>query len=171
MGLIGALAKTVVFAVPVSATFFDLIGTVVAVEGVSMQPVLNPPECGNSNTDYVFLNRLSVNALQFQRGEIVSLVSPFNPSQRYIKRIVALEGDTVKTLDKEKCVLVPTGHCWVEGDHHGRSVDSNVFGPISTGLITGKATYIVWPPNRMQRLEVQPAGEQRVYQTKACFAQ
>ena len=37
MGFIGALAKTVVFAVPVSATFFDLVGTVVAVEGVSMQ--------------------------------------------------------------------------------------------------------------------------------------
>ena len=26
--------------------------------------------------------------------------------------------------------MVPTGHCWVEGDHHGRSVDSNVFGPV-----------------------------------------
>ena len=37
MGFIGTLAKTVVFAVPVSATFFDLVGTVVAVEGVSMQ--------------------------------------------------------------------------------------------------------------------------------------
>ena len=40
MGLLGALAKTVVFAVPVSATFFDLVGTVVAVEGVSMQVML-----------------------------------------------------------------------------------------------------------------------------------
>ena len=44
MGLIGTLAKTVVFAVPVSATFFDLVGTVVAVEGVSMQVRL-PCKC------------------------------------------------------------------------------------------------------------------------------
>ncbi|KAL8613048.1 hypothetical protein ACOMHN_008817 [Nucella lapillus] len=74
MGLFGALAKTVVFAVPVSATFFDLVGTVVAVEGVSMQPVLNPEEAGRKDTDYVFLNRLSASTLEFQRGEVVSLV-------------------------------------------------------------------------------------------------
>ncbi|XP_025106253.1 mitochondrial inner membrane protease subunit 2-like isoform X2 [Pomacea canaliculata] len=170
MGLMGAITKTVFFAVPVSATFFDLFGTVVAVEGVSMQPALNPEDNGKLNTDYVFLNRWSANGLQFQRGEIVSLVSPSNPSQRYIKRIVALEGDTIKTLSyKHKLVLVPSGHCWVEGDHHGRSVDSNFFGPISMGMITGKARYIVWPPHRWGRLEVQEPDSDRVYQSRACF--
>jgi len=28
-------------------------------------------------------------------------------------------------------VTVPAGHCWVEGDHHGQSMDSNLFGPVS----------------------------------------
>jgi len=38
----------------------------------------------------------------------------------------------------------------VEGDHIGRSMDSNLFGPVSLGLITAKATAIVWPPGRWQ---------------------
>lgn len=175
MGLIGTVAKTVFFAVPVSATFFDMVGTVVAVEGVSMQPVLNPESMAGHqrrSTDYVFLNRWAASSLHFQRGEVVSLVSPSNPSQRYIKRIVALQGDTVKTLSyKESMVLVPSGHCWVEGDHHGRSVDSNFFGPVSTGLITGKASYIVWPPSRWGRLDIQAPDSRRVYKCNACFGQ
>jgi hypothetical protein len=51
MGLMTTIARTVVFAVPVSATFFDLIGTVVAVEGISMQVntyrCLPPPHFDN----------------------------------------------------------------------------------------------------------------------------
>ena len=26
---------------------------------------------------------------------------------------------------------IPKGHCWVEGDHRGKSFDSNKFGPVS----------------------------------------
>ncbi|KAK7496198.1 hypothetical protein BaRGS_00012608, partial [Batillaria attramentaria] len=100
------------------------------------------------------------------------VASPSNPSQRYIKRIVALEGDTVKTLSyKDTLVMVPSGHCWVEGDHHGRSVDSNFFGPVSTGLITGKASYIVWPPSRWGRLDVVAPDAERVYKCRACFGE
>jgi len=47
---------------------------------------------------------------------------------------------------------VPEGHCWLEGDHVGHSMDSNTFGPISLGLVTAKATHIVWPPSRWQQL-------------------
>lgn len=34
----------------------------------------------------------------------------------------------------------------------GNSLDSNCFGPVSLGLITAKATHIVWPPSRMRAL-------------------
>lgn len=48
---------------------------------------------------------------------------------------------------------IPEGHCWVEGDHTGHSLDSNFFGPVAIGLITAKASRIVWPPERWQKLE------------------
>lgn len=48
---------------------------------------------------------------------------------------------------------MPEGHCWVEGDHTGHSMDSNCFGPVSLGLVTAKATCIVWPPSRWQYLK------------------
>jgi signal peptidase I len=43
--------------------------------------------------------------------------SPIDPKILLVKRVVALEGDIVKTLppypDKE--VMIPPGHVWVEG--------------------------------------------------------
>lgn len=54
---------------------------------------------------------------------------------------------------KSEIVRIPDGHCWVEGDHAGHSMDSNSFGPVSLGLVTAKATFIVWPPSRWQNIE------------------
>jgi len=67
-----------------------------------------------------------------------------------VKRIVALEGDIVKTLppypDTE--VTIPPGHVWVEGDESFHTEDSNIFGPIPLALINAKLTYIIWPLDR-----------------------
>ncbi|KAI5947947.1 Mitochondrial inner membrane protease subunit 2 [Manis javanica] len=80
--------------------------------------------------------------------------SPKNPEQKIIKRVIALEGDIVKTMGhKHRYVKVPRGHIWVEGDHHGHSFDSNSFGPVSLGLLRAIATHILWPPERWQKLE------------------
>ncbi|PNJ01080.1 IMMP2L isoform 9 [Pan troglodytes] len=80
--------------------------------------------------------------------------SPKNPEQKIIKRVIALEGDIVRTIGhKNRYVKVPRGHIWVEGDHHGHSFDSNSFGPVSLGLLHAHATHILWPPERWQKLE------------------
>lgn len=142
--------KAVVFGVPVGITFVDVVGYVARVDGTSMQPALNPA----SITDYVFLNRWSVRFYEVARGDVVALTSPKDPDQKLIKRIVGLEGDIINTHNyKSPFVRVPEGHCWVEGDHTGHSMDSNLFGPVSIGLITAKATAIVWPPNRWQSIK------------------
>lgn len=146
------------------------------VRGESMQPVLNPDfneaefarERNNwsplppnlrpkYSSDVVLVNKWIMRNYDLKRGDIVILVSPLDPDEVLIKRLIAFEGDTVKPLwpstNLEKTILIPKGHCWVEGDHHARSLDSNTFGPIPLGLIIAKATHIIWPVHRWQRLE------------------
>ncbi|XP_064512042.1 mitochondrial inner membrane protease subunit 2 isoform X3 [Pseudopipra pipra] len=127
---IKAFLKGFFVAVPVTVTFLDRVACVARVEGASMQPSLNPG--GRQASDVVLLNHWSIRNYDVQRGDIVSLV----------------------TIGyKKKYVKVPHGHIWVEGDHHGHSFDSNAFGPVSLGLLHARATHILWPPQRWQKLQ------------------
>lgn len=160
-----AFCKGFFVAVPVAVTFLDRVACVARVEGASMQPSLNPG--GSQSSDVVLLNHWRVRNLEVRRGDIVSLVSPKNPGQKIIKRVIALEGDIIKTIGhKNRYVKVPRGHIWVEGDHHGHSFDSNSFGPVSLGLLHARATHILWPPGRWQRLQSVLPPERLPVQTE-----
>lgn len=54
-----------------------------------MQPALNPD---HFTRDYIFLNRWIVRSFEIERGDIVSLVSPKNPDQKIVKRVIGLQG-------------------------------------------------------------------------------
>ncbi|XP_069511162.1 mitochondrial inner membrane protease subunit 2 [Ambystoma mexicanum] len=137
-------------AVPVTVAFLDRVACVARVEGSSMQPALNPH---GSVQDVVLLNRWRARHGQVQRGDVVSLLSPRDPRQKLIKRLIALEGDIVQPLGARRVPLrIPRGHAWVEGDHRGHSFDSNAFGPVPLGLLHAQATHILWPPERWRRL-------------------
>uniref|UniRef100_A0A1B0D1H9 Peptidase S26 domain-containing protein n=1 Tax=Phlebotomus papatasi TaxID=29031 RepID=A0A1B0D1H9_PHLPP len=87
--------KSALAGIPIGLAFLDIVGYVARVEGSSMQPALNP---GLTDTDYVFLSRWSIRHLELNRGDIVSLISPKNPEQKILKRVVALEGDVISTI-------------------------------------------------------------------------
>lgn len=90
-----------------------------------MQPALNPDT--RESSDYVFLSRWAVHNYSVERGDIVSLISPKDPDQKIIKRVVGFQGDVVATLGyKKPFVRIPEGHCWVEGDHTGNNRLLNV---------------------------------------------
>ncbi|XP_040199754.1 mitochondrial inner membrane protease subunit 2 isoform X2 [Rana temporaria] len=59
-------------AVPVTVTLLDRVACIARVEGVSMQPSLNPG--GRNESDVVLLNRWRIRNYEVQRGDIVSLV-------------------------------------------------------------------------------------------------
>ena len=117
-----------------------------------MQPIINPI---NDKKELVFIRRLfSLKSLikdepienTLKRGDIVSIVSPKNPRESYIKRIIGVPGDIVKTISyKNEYVRVPEGHCWIEGDNYECSYDSNSFGCVSMGLIYGQVKFIMFP--------------------------
>jgi len=78
-------------------------------------------------------------------------------SKVIVKRIIAIEGDTVQTLppypDAE--VILPKGHVWVEGDEPFHTLDSNKFGPVPVSLIESRLISIIWPLNRFGPLPPQ----------------
>jgi signal peptidase I len=49
-------------------------------------------------------------------------------------------------------IVLPAGHYWIMGDNRqrarGGSEDSRVFGPVRSITIAGKATAVIWPPQR-----------------------
>ena len=125
-----------------------------------MAPTLSPAHHETGATDTVVIKRWEP-ARGLQRGDIITFWKPHKPDEISIKRVVAFGGDTVWPRDREamtrghahtranydlggkKCLVVPYGHMWVEGDNWRESFDSNDFGPISKGLIDGKAVGVV----------------------------
>ena len=62
---------------------------------------------------------------------MVVLHSPTHPGDVLVKRVVGVEGEVVETKGHRSChVVVPRGHCWVEGDNQKSSRDSNLFGAV-----------------------------------------
>lgn len=108
------LLHSLSLSVPLTIIFFDNFAYIAKVEGVSMQPTLNDDDTdhgenefdrtrSDTNTfkryfnrfessDLVLLSHWSTRNFQIQRGEVVSLVSPKNPNQILIKRVIGLEG-------------------------------------------------------------------------------
>ena len=79
-----------------------------------------------------------------------------DPYDFVIKRLIGVEGDVIvnSSFAPRQAVAIDKGKCWVEGDNRRNSVDSySNYGPISKGLIFGKATHIIWPPEQWRRLE------------------
>ena len=100
---------------------------------------------------------------------------PVDPRQDFIKRCVAVGGQTVSIRDKVVYVdgvrqdepfavhddprmlpgrdnfgpyVVPPGHLFMMGDNRDNSSDSRFWGPLPANLIKGKAmfTYFSWDP-------------------------
>jgi signal peptidase I len=151
-----------------------------AVEGCSMQPIINKQIANNNNNnninskrhkDFVFIKRptcfinlhliassQSVQQIEkiIQRGDVVSLISPKNVKECFIKRVIGLPGDIVKTIRyKEKYVRVPEGHCWIEGDNYSSSYDSNSFGCIPMALLIGQAKFIIFPIENISEIKTE----------------
>ncbi len=135
------------------------------VKGQSMEPNF---ETG----DYLIIDELSFRFREPQRGEVVVFKYPKNLSQRYIKRIIGLPGETVEIKDgkviifngQEGQVLDESGYLplnlptlgntrlslkeneyFVLGDNRVSSSDSRYWGPLPRNDIIGRVYIRAWP--------------------------
>ncbi|QPG95023.1 hypothetical protein C2857_007515 [Epichloe festucae Fl1] len=133
--------------IPVVAWFNLHVAELTLVDGASMHPFMNEDKDSTLRRD-VILNYKWSPQESLERGMIVTLRSPVHPEVTAVKRVVALEGDVVKTKQPYpiSTVRIPQGHVWVEGDGPPRSsLDSNTYGPVSKRLLTGRVTHIMYP--------------------------
>jgi len=101
-----------------------------------------------------------------ERGDVVVFRFPRDPSRDFIKRIIAVPGDTVEirsgrvyvngvrleepyiiegptySIDR---VVIPEGNYFVLGDNRNNSSDSHVWGVVPRENIIGKAWISYWP--------------------------
>ncbi|KAI3931395.1 hypothetical protein MKX01_040312 [Papaver californicum] len=67
-------------------------------------------------------------------------------------------GDWIHIPNSYDTIGIPDGYCWVEGDNSASTLDSRSFGLIPLGLLQGRATHIVWPPQRVGKEQKMPEG-------------
>ncbi|CAB3406190.1 unnamed protein product [Caenorhabditis bovis] len=131
-------------------TFSDVVGHPAQVIGLSMFPTLQGEDARWWKRDFVWLSTWCL--YDCNPGTILTFICPRDPSSIHIKRVTATEGKFVKPEHRDVLTQIPKGHYWMEGDNPVNRNDSNVYGPVNSGLVKGRATHIIWPPNRWRRL-------------------
>jgi signal peptidase I len=150
------------------------------VRGASMEPTFLDGE-------YLVIDELSYRLREPRRGEVIVFQFPQNPSQFFIKRIVALPGERVAIEDSRVTIFndrypegvvldetqylaegVRTGgtvsvtlgenEYFVLGDNRVASSDSRSWGSLNVEAIIGRAWIRAFPPDRFGILDFVRPG-------------
>ena len=136
------------------------------VRGASMEPTYE-------NSEYLLIDEVTYYFRAPERGEVVVFRYPQNPSQFFIKRIIALPGETIEINDgkiqvakggqKEEIILdepylsrdvktigdttltLNENEYFVLGDNRQASSDSRFWGPLLKKFLVGRAFFRAWP--------------------------
>lgn len=162
------LVREIIETIVLTALMFLVIHTAVQnfdVDGMSMEPTLH-------NGELILVDKWSYLFHAPQRGDVIVFIAPPQPSQDYVKRIVALPGDTITIDDTVVFVdgvklnetyvapqnqgnpyayktihnlIVPSNDYFVMGDNRAGSSDSRNWGFVPRANIIGQAALVYWP--------------------------
>lgn len=119
-----------------------------------------------------FINKEIISTGEPQHGDIIVFPFPLDPSVDFVKRVVAVQGDTIEIRNKQLYrngqpveepykihsdplivntyrdnfgpVQVPEGKVFAMGDNRDNSKDSREWGFVDKSTIRGKALLIFW---------------------------
>jgi len=148
--------------------FITFVAQTFAVDGNSMQPTLE-------NGERLIAEKLSYRFSSIDRGDIVVLNYPVDPSKNFVKRVVGLSGDIISvqrgevyingepmkeeyidpayaSMDSSSTIKVPQGYYFVMGDHRSVSSDSRHWGFVPKKYLQGRVCFRYWPLTRLSIL-------------------
>jgi len=132
------------------------------------------------NRDYLIIDEISFRFREPKRGEVIVFKYPKNPSQRFIKRIVGLPGETIEIKDggvivsqNDKSqvldesfylseniftagnlkITLAENEYFVLGDNRGVAFDSRNWGPLPRKNIIGRVIFRLWPITALAKIE------------------
>ena len=110
--------RDLLIALGLAAVIIVFLYQPVKVEGTSMSPLLTDQE-------RIFINKFVYRFEPIQRGDVVVFWYPRDPSVSFIKRVVAMPGDTVE---------LKRGVLWVNGTllSNARAIDSAAIALVGT---------------------------------------
>lgn len=156
--LIRELIETIAFTLLIFLVF-RFAAQSFRVDGASMQP-------GLQTNEYVLVNKVAYLIHAPQRGDVIVFHYPLDTSKDFIKRVIGIPGDTVRTTSDAVIVNGLTLHepyisapfnfdtnTWklganeffVMGDNRDNSLNSRTWGPLNRSYIVGKAVAVYWP--------------------------
>ena len=165
MGSLGEEIKDWVVSIVIAVVLAMIIRTFVVelylVDGPSMRPTLQ-------HAQRLVVNKFIYHFRAPEKGEVLIFRYPKDPSRDFIKRVIAVPGDTIEIKDgnvfvngelqNEDYILskcrgdypkstIPDGHIFVMGDNRNNSEDSRFpdVGFVPFDLIKGKAMLVFWP--------------------------
>lgn len=143
------------------------------VSGLSMYPTMH-------DGDYLITEKVSYRFGEPKKGQIVVLKNPRDNSQDFIKRIIAIPGDSLRIEGNSVYVndqklnetYLPVGtpthsgafisegttlkasvnQYFVFGDNRNHSSDSREWGPVTKEELVGRALFRYWPPKSIGSL-------------------
>ena len=133
------------------------------VRGESMEPTLHTNE-------YLLVEKISFRLHLPRRGDVVVFKYPRDEAENFIKRVIAVPGDTVEIVsgrvyingqpivepyllqlprESMPSTKIPQGQLFVLGDNRLNSNDSRSFGMVSLDEVLGRAWLRYWPINEI----------------------
>jgi signal peptidase I len=138
-------------------------------------------EPGLHEGERILVNKVVYHLHEPERGDVIIFHPPLNPELVYVKRIIAIPGDTVEVRDgavyvngiqlDEPYIMEPPNYTFpltgiavdeyfVLGDNRNNANDSHKGWTVPKENIIGKARLIFWPPKGWRMVHHYPLEEQ-----------